>query len=144
MAFGLTHSILTPLSSVKVYLLRWTIVSVPFHPLISFTLTYQQVLHYYVPFHKIRPDIFTPDGGMRIVRSYFRYSLQHPLMFETIVTLSRARLALSSFPSGGLDHLTMYHYGQSLEKLRKLVDDGETDLEDATLFAMLALICVEV
>ncbi|KAK5061233.1 hypothetical protein LTR84_007775 [Exophiala bonariae] len=100
-------------------------------------------LHYYVPFHKIRPDIFTPDGGMRIVRSYFRYSLQHPLMFETIVTLSRARLALNNFPQGQVDHLTMYHYGQCLGKLRKLVDDGESDLEDATLFAILALICVE-
>lgn len=78
------------------------------------------------------------------MRSYFRYSLQHPLMFETIVTLSRARLALNNLPNGQMDHLTMYHYGQSLERLRNLVDEGESDLEDATLFAILALICVEV
>jgi hypothetical protein len=107
-------------------------------------LTHLEVLHYYAPFHRIRPDIFTPDGGMRIVRSYFRYSLQHPLMFETIVTLSRVRLALSSCPSGQLDSQTLYHYGQSLARLRKLVSDGETDIDDATPFAILALICVEV
>jgi len=81
---------------------------------------------------------------MRIVRSYFRYSLQHPLMFETIVTLSRARIATSTYVGVHRDHHTLYHYGQCLKRLRKLVGEGETDIEDATPFAILALIGIEV
>lgn len=65
-------------------------------------------------------------------------------MFETIVTLSRARLAASSYPGVHGDPHTLYHYGQCLKSLRKLVGEGETDIEDATPFAILALICIEV
>ena len=65
-------------------------------------------------------------------------------MFETIVALSCANLAVSGGKGGQLDSQTLHHYGQALKLLRRLVEEGQNDTEDAVLFAILALISIEV
>lgn len=112
------------------------------------------VLDFYAPTHVIRPELVTADEGPQLVKQYFRYALSHPLLFETIVALSQINLTSnrwvdrnansSSVTNSQPDKEALYHYGRALKKLTSIIGDETAVTEDAVLFAIAALMGIDV
>ncbi|ETN43052.1 uncharacterized protein HMPREF1541_02210 [Cyphellophora europaea CBS 101466] len=102
-------------------------------------------LQFYAPAHTVRPDLFSPEGGAQAVKDYFRYALQQPLMFETIVALSHANLFVSTWTDHCPDSQTLFHYGSALKRLRSQIasEDPGISAHDAVLFAIVALMGID-
>ncbi len=75
---------------------------------------------------------------------YFKYSLEHPVMFEALIALSLSHLRVNQWRQGHADKETTYHYGNILSRLQQTLQEGDGFRETAVLWAILALIELEV
>ena len=64
-------------------------------------------------------------------------------MFEALIALSQANLTVHQW-SNGADPDALYHYNRSLRRLRDLLDREQDYTQDAVLFAIVALMGVDV
>ncbi|EXJ57244.1 hypothetical protein A1O7_07591 [Cladophialophora yegresii CBS 114405] len=111
-------------------------------------------LNAYGPTHLLRR---TADGAIRRyqrrperttetspVHQYFQYSLEHPVMFEALIALSLSNLRIHHWEQGQVDKETAYHYGNVLSSLQQTLREGDGYRETAVLWAILALLELEV
>lgn len=70
--------------------------------------------------------------------------MQHPAMFESIITLSYANMHIPQWVDGQPDIDTVRHYGSTLKRLREALSDKYEMSEDATFLAIIGLIGAEV
>lgn len=70
--------------------------------------------------------------------------MQHPAMFESIVTLALANMNIPSWVAGTPDGETSHHYGSTLARLREVLSTQDGLEHDATILAILGLIEAEV
>jgi hypothetical protein len=80
-----------------------------------------------------------------MIQAYFRHALQHPVMFHSIIALSRANLTFAATTNGERDRQVTYHYGSALSGLREMMagNDLEVTASDATLFAIVSLMGID-
>lgn len=89
----------------------------------------------------IRPEfVTTAEQGSLLVRQYFQYAFQQPMLFEAIVALARANAMINQWADRQADSLSLYHYGQAIVKVRQALADPQACAEDAILFAIMSLI----
>ncbi|KAK4937473.1 hypothetical protein LTR10_021925 [Elasticomyces elasticus] len=100
-------------------------------------------LTFYGPAHVIRPEILSAEAGADILHQYFQYALQNALMFEALIALSQANLTVHQWTNGP-DQDALYHYNQALRRLRDLLDREQDYSQDSILFAIIALMGVDV
>jgi Fungal specific transcription factor domain len=120
---------------------------------ISFSLT-ALVLNFFAPTHVIRPEVVSAHQSAFLVKQYFQYALSHEILFESIVSLSQINLTAnrtpdrddisSTFEGKQPDRDALFHYGEALGKLRKLLSDKDAPMEDAVLFAIATLMGIDV
>lgn len=101
-------------------------------------------LHFYAPIHLLRPELFTPEQGSQAIESHFRYALEDPLMFDSLVSMSRANLTIKNWQSNHVDEKTLQHYGNAVIRLRDVVSTPQSSFDDNVLFAIVALMNVDV
>lgn len=101
-------------------------------------------LHFYAPVHLLRPELFTPEQGTQAIESHFRYALEDPLMFDSLVSMSRANLTIKDWQSNLIDEETLQHYGNAVIQLQKAVSAQRSSYDDSVLFAIVALMNVDV
>ena len=85
-----------------------------------------------------------PVTELSPVHHYFKYSLEHPVMFEALVALSLSHLRVQYWQQGQADKETTYHYSNVLGRLQQTLQEGDGFRETAVLWAILALIELEV
>lgn len=100
-------------------------------------------IRFYAPAHLVRPEIVPAGTGARLVRQHFQYAIQHPLMFEATIALAHASSSISHWTDQSGDRLTLYHYGQAISRLRYAITNVREYMEDAILFAIMALMGVD-
>ena len=98
----------------------------------------------YGPTHLLRSHIQHGQGPQRLLQNYVRYAMQHPAMFESIITLSYANMHIPQWVDGQPDIATARHYGSTLKRLREALSDPDEMIEDATFLAIMGLIGAEV
>lgn len=101
------------------------------------------VLQIYGPSHIIRPEILSPEEGAIVLQQYFRYALQDSLMFEAVIALAQANLTIHRWVDGP-DKDALLHYNRSLQRLRKTLSQKDGHTQDSILFAIIALMGVDV
>lgn len=79
-----------------------------------------------------------------MLQRYFQYALQYPVMFEAIIALSQANLTIQTWVSNGPDKDAIYHYSRALHRLRKTLLEQDGYTKDSVLFAIVALMGVDV
>ncbi|KAI1608489.1 hypothetical protein EDD36DRAFT_448313 [Exophiala viscosa] len=99
-------------------------------------------LTFYGPAHIIRPELLSAEAGAVLLNQYFQYALQNALMFEALIALSQANLTVHQWNNGS-DPDALYHYNQTLRRLRDLLDREQDYTQDAVLFAIVALMGVD-
>jgi hypothetical protein len=65
-------------------------------------------------------------------------------MFEGLVTLSLSSLRIHHWENGEVDEETTFHYGHVLRRLQQALGEGNALHQTAVLWAILALIELEV
>ena len=80
--------------------------------------------------------------GTHLVQQQFQYAVQHPVMFEAIIALAQANSTVNRWTDQTGDRLTLYHYGQAIARLRQAISSAQESMEDAVLFAIMALMGV--
>ena len=63
-------------------------------------------------------------------------------MFEAIIALAQANSSISQWTDQSGDRFTLYHYGQAIARLRQAISSTQESMEDAVLFAIMALMGV--
>lgn len=101
-------------------------------------------LHFYAPIHLLRPELFTPERGTQAIESHFRYALSDPLMFDSLVSMSRANLTIKNWQGNLTDEKTLQHYGNAVIRLRDVVSAPQSSFDDSVFFAIVALMNVDV
>lgn len=101
-------------------------------------------LHFYASVHLLRPELFTPEKGTQAIESHFRYALEDPLMFDSLVSMSRANLTIKDWQSNFIDEKTLQHYGNAVVRLRDVVSAQQSSFDDSVLFAIVGLMNVDV
>ena len=102
------------------------------------------VLSFYGPTHVIRPEILSAEAGALVVRQYFQYAMQNALMFAALVALSQANLTIQGWTLAGPDPGALHHYHRAIQRLRALFAQERGYSQDAVLFAIIALMGVDV
>jgi Fungal specific transcription factor domain len=102
------------------------------------------VLSVYAPTHIFRPQALPREKGPLAVRSYLNYALQHPIMFESLIAVSKCHLTLQSGPSKLPQSEVYYHYGRTVTGLKEILDKGERQDLDAIIATILALMSIDV
>lgn len=102
------------------------------------------VLAVYAPTHIFRPQALPKEKGPGAVRSYLNYALQHPIMFESIIALSKCHLTTQSNPKKLLQSDVYYHYGRALSALQDVLSRSERHDLDAVIATILALMSIDV
>ncbi|KAK5951464.1 hypothetical protein OHC33_007520 [Knufia fluminis] len=97
----------------------------------------------YAPTHLLRSNLGPEQAPQKLIQNYVRYAMQHPVMFESIITLSYANMHISQWVDGQPDIDTARHYGSTLKSLREALSVGNGLFEDATFLAILGLINAE-
>lgn len=98
----------------------------------------------YAPTHLLRSSLPPQQAPQQLLQNYISYAMQHPAMFESIITLSYASLHIPQWAGGYPDVDTARHYGSTLKRLREALSDEDEMVEDATFLAILGLISAEV
>lgn len=98
----------------------------------------------YAPTHLLRSNLGPEQAPQKLIQNYVRYAMQHPVMFESIITLSYANMHISQWVDGQPDIDTARHYGSTLKSLREALSVENGLFEDATFLAILGLINAEV
>ena len=101
------------------------------------------VLQFHGPTHIIRPEILSAKAGAIVLQQYFRYALQNSLMFEALIALAQANLTIHRWADGP-DKDALFHYSRSLQRLRELLSQQQGHEHDSILFAIIALMGVDV
>ena len=78
------------------------------------------------------------------MQQYFQYALQNALMFEALIALSQANLTIQKWGMEGPDRDALYHYSRSVNRLRELLSQQHGYAQDSVLFAIVALMGVDV
>lgn len=102
------------------------------------------VVGFYGPAHVIRPEVLSLKTGTVVLQRYFQYALQESVMFEAIIALSQANLTIQTWGSNGPDKDAMYHYSHAVHRLRKVLLEQDGYVKDSVLFAIVALMGVDV
>jgi len=98
----------------------------------------------YGPTHLLRSHITPGQAPQQLLHNYVRYAMQHPAMFESIITLSYANMHIPQWVDGQPDIHTTRHYGSTLKRLREALSNQHEIVEDATFLAIIGLIGAEV
>lgn len=106
-------------------------------------LTLPTVLNAYGPTHLLK-TVSLDASSSSLVFEYFRYGMQHPVMFEALIAASHCHLMIHSWRQNQPDRTSMHHYGSALNRLRDILLQPDGFRDDAILFAILALLDVEV
>jgi hypothetical protein len=112
-------------------------------PQLEPTLTDSAVLQFYGPTHIIRPEVLSAEEGIIALHQYVQYALQNSVMFDALVALAQANLSFQSYREGW-DKDALFHYSRSVQRLREVLSQPDAYLQDATLFAIIALMGVDV
>lgn len=96
--------------------------------------------HIYAPAHLIRPELISIEAGDELLKAHFRYALQRPVLFESILALSYSNLAIMPRTKAESDAPFMYHYGQAINHIRRALAAGY--IGDAVLFAIISLLAI--
>jgi hypothetical protein len=99
--------------------------------------------YFYAPINVLRPDLYSPEEATKIVHGHFQHAIEDPLMFESLISLSRANLTIKDWNRGRPDESTLYHYCNAIKNLREAVS-SEKLTSDSILFAIIALMNVDV
>jgi hypothetical protein len=99
--------------------------------------------HFYAPINVLRPDLYSPEEATEIVNGHFQYAIKDPLLFESLVSLSRANLTIKDWNDGRPDGSTLYHYCNAIKNLREAISSDKST-SDRILFAIVALMNVDV
>jgi hypothetical protein len=92
----------------------------------------------------LRKGVDLTPNGTSIVNPYFRYSMQHPVMFEALLASTFSNMRIHSWLDRQPDKQTIGHYGEALSKLRDSLAQQNAYIEDAVVFSILSLLEVEV
>ena len=65
-------------------------------------------------------------------------------MFEALIALSQANLTIQNWRRDGPDREALYHYSRSVHRLRELLYQQHGYAQDSVLFAIVALMGVDV
>jgi hypothetical protein len=87
--------------------------------------------------------VLSAEAGAIVLRQYFQYALQNSLMFEALIALAQANLTAHRW-SNGPDKDALFHYSRSLQRLREVLSQQHGYAQDAILFAIIALMGVDV
>ena len=96
----------------------------------------------YAPGHFVRPEIQNLDNVSQLINDHFQYAVQHPTMFQALVTLAHADSSISSWTDPNGDPLTLHLHGQAISSLRVAIANPQQRMEDATIFSVMALLGV--
>jgi hypothetical protein len=91
-----------------------------------------------------RPQVLPKGKGPLAVRSYLNYALQHPIMFESLIAISKCHLRLQPGPNKLPQSEVYYHYGCTVTGLKEILNKGEGHDLDATIATILALMSIDV
>lgn len=108
------------------------------------TILMLPVLRYYGPAHLICPEILTAEAGTLVVRQIFQYALDDALLFEAMMAVSQAGMTACSWSVDGPDKDALLHYNRTVSRLRSLLGQNMAYSQDAVLFAIVALMGVDV
>ena len=102
------------------------------------------VLRYYGPAHLICPENLSAEAGTLAIRQIFQYALDDALLFEAMMAVSQAGMTARCWSVDGPDKDALLHYNRTVNRLRSLLDQNMAYSQDAVLFAIVALMGVDV